>query len=219
MIVAAVLFALLFGFLYFWFYKNRLKSNTVRLPKNWAVAVVAIHFLTLIITVAAVILYSLGPYVFGGFLFTRIVIAVNVLSGTLLYLVHPKKWRLKVTKCYFKIYSLLPFFVITLALIPFVGLVVLASLTSQFLSNGKTIFEDEHVIVRWVPTGVLDDGKTDIWIKKTLLYHRAATVNYGYREIDAAEVIYYSDTAKVFLLAQEKGKLTNIDSLTINFKK
>jgi hypothetical protein len=120
-----------------------------------------------------VILELLGSLSFTGQWTTRIIIIAFLISGILIYPLTNWINKTKIEKYYFHTFSWFPILTGMIALIPFLGVVIVISVLGQLTDPVEKIYyEDEKIIVQSSFAGVLGPPDLLIYEKKGLLKKR-----------------------------------------------
>lgn len=214
---------MIFGFLvgiclaavYLLFYRLATRSKEIELPEMWMSVAVKIHWAALTLSLLSWWIYSGWQYVAFGFWFPRIAAIAMLVTGTLIYPLYHADWKYKGVRIYFMLFSWWPFLAALLLLVPMFGLVVVLSVVANLSGTGDVLYEDKHIIVRAVFTGVLDNGDTEIWQKKGVLYQRVANETYDYGQVQNVKVTYKDRKALVVLFEEDDNNMVSLDTVQV----
>ncbi len=214
---------MIFGFLagiilaavYLLFYRWAARSKKMELPEKWMLVAVRIHWVALTLSLLSWWLYSEWQYVAFGFWFPRIAVIAMLITGTLVYPFYHAGWKNKAARIYFMLFSWWPFLAALLLLVPMLGLVIVLSVVANLTGTGDVLYEDKHVVVRTVFTGVLDNGDTEVWQKKGVLYQRVANDTYDYGQVQDVKVTYKDRKALVILFEEDDNNMVTLDTVEV----
>lgn len=214
---------MIFGFLagiilaavYLLFYRWAAKSQKNGLPEKWMSVGVRIHWVTLTLSLLSWWIYCGWEYVAFGFWFPRIAVIAMLVTGTLIYPFYHADWKYNAARIYFMLFSWWPFLASLLLLVPMIGLVLILSLVANLTGIGNVLYEDKHIIVRTVFTGVLDDGATEVWQKKGFISQRIAIENYGYGQVRDVKVSYTGHKTFVVLFEEGDDNMVTLDTVEV----
>ena len=176
------------------------KKVTWRLNPRFSKIIKYLHFIT--ITICFTIGISYYNYDIGlrGLWTTRILIIAALLTGEFFIFLSNKTIINKIEIFYFKLFSFLPVMFLGILLIPFIGVVIMASLFGQLISPAEMIYyQDTHIRIQSSFIGVLTSPKLYVF-KKMYIFEK-----YIYRsdiysgDFDSVKVNYDKDSIRVSL--------------------
>ena len=201
------------GYGYYMYYRERKDSN--RFSYKASRIIKGVHYTCLIACMVITILYLQYGIVLKGHLTNRIIIWIVLITGIFFYL-YNSVWRNGLEKWYFRIFSFLPIFLSVVLSIPFIGIVILASLFGRLILPDAAIYNDNNLIVRRSFNGVLAPPNLDVWQKHYMFNELKHTLYKVDIDVDSVTVNYTETTARLhFYSRYAQSNYSNTDTVFI----
>jgi hypothetical protein len=169
-----------------------------RLNKKTSNTIKTIHYVGMIICVFVSIMYLKFDIGLRGLWTTRIVILITLFIGIFFKFITNKSTLNKIENLYFRIFSFLPILTAGILFIPFLGIVLVASVFGQLLDPAKKVYyQDEHLRIQSTFIGVLGIPKIDIYKKDIIFEKHIKRIDFWDTEIDSVNVLYEKDSTKI----------------------
>ena len=183
-----------YGFLLFywsWAVEWRLDFKTTQRIK-------AIHYAGLTICLVVGMSFALFDIGLRGLWTTRVVIMVTLITGMFLKFVADRAALKKIESVYFRFFSFLPIATAGMLLVPFVGVLLVASLWGRLTGPAEAIYyEDGKLRIQSTFSGVLGPPRIDIYQKEFIFEKHLCRADYWASEIDSISVSYDTDSTRV----------------------
>jgi hypothetical protein len=190
-IVLLILLTIAYAFsLKFW------KNNKFRLGYKNSIYLKYIHFLTFSVSI---ILFFIGLNL-RGIWTSRIIFFIAIFSGIFYNLIAEIKNLNIVEKYYFKFLKILPIIFGALTFIPFLGIVIVASVIGQLTNPYEKIhYNDENIRIQTSFVGVLAGPKIKVYTKNKIFEKLSNESEKFPESIDSLKVQYTKDSINVFV--------------------
>ena len=172
------------------------KNNNFRLQFQPSIYLKYLHYLTISISI---ILFFIGLNI-NGIWTSRIIFFIAILSGIFYNLIAQNISLNKLEKYYFKFLRILPIVFASLTFIPFLGIVIVASIIGQLTNPYEKIYyNDENIRIQTSFAGVLTGPKIKVY-KKNMFFEKFSEESKKFPEsIDSLKVEYIKDSINIFI--------------------
>jgi|GEM_PF-4474563 len=194
------------------------KSKNFKLGVKPSLVLKKVHYIALVVCAVAIVLYNAFDLVLSG-VWTVPVVSITVfLTGIFYHLLSAKLYASKMDRIYFATFSRLPFFLVLVLMIPFLGIVVVASIFFRLMIPETTFYQDDRIIISSDFKGVLDYRRFRVLKREGLLNKAVEVENSGYNA-DSIAVQYDKNEANIYFYNfADGGKQEVSDSLKVNIK-
>lgn len=183
----------------YWICLKFWKENTYRFSEKTSRLIKYIHYLFLSISI---ILFANGLNL-KGIWTSRIVFLTSLFLGIFFNLIAQKIVLTKIEKMYFNFLSVFPIVIFSLILIPFLGIVLIASIIGQLFNPYETIYyNDDHIRIQSSFMGVLSAPKVKMYTKDAFFERLVESTERFPEDIDSLKVTYTNDSIKVVMWYQ-----------------
>ena len=177
-----------------------------------------VHYVSLFLCVAAIVLYTAFGLMFYGSWTARVFIIAALFPGVLYHFVSAKVYANKVEKIYFMVLSFIPTAFLLLLLIPFLGFVIVASLWLMLFIPGEKVYQDDNIIVQVNSKGVLSAKQFEVLKRRYIFDEVISSGRSSYN--DSINVRYDQNEASIYFYGLgEDGALEASDSLKVDIGK
>lgn len=169
-----------------------------RLDAKTTGTIKSIHYAGLTICIAVAVAFTLFDIGLRGLWTTRVIIIMTLLTGVFFQFVANRAALRRIESLYFTLFSFLPIATAGMLLVPFLGVVLIASLWGQLTAPAERIYyEDEQLRVQSTFVGVLGPPRIDIYRKDLMFEKHLSRADYWASEIDSISVSYDQDSTRV----------------------
>jgi hypothetical protein len=194
-VIISIVFVILYGLgLYLWNKKVRW-----RLSKKSFQWIKYTHYILVALAITAGLLNYIDDISLRGLWTTNLIVMGLLLSGTLIYPLSDWTYKTQFEKYYFQLFSYLPILIAFFLMIPFIGLVIGASLLGRLIEPAhKIYYEDNKLRVQSTFVGVMGVPRLDVFEKRGLFEFQINKLIKNAGDLDSVKI--EQGTSNTFVL-------------------